>query len=116
MSAAASLVESLRRRALQATELANATCGTIRRKLLEIGALLTVSVRRIKIRHGLRLSLQGRLRRRPSGSGRGRYQLSAVRSRCVLAEAPALRCHASARPLRIPSCAPGFRLDGIPDR
>jgi hypothetical protein len=83
MSAAASLVESLRRRALQATELANATCGTIRRKLLEIGALLTVSVRRIKIRHGLRLSL---------------------------------RCHASARPLRIPSCAPGFRLDGIPDR
>jgi hypothetical protein len=42
------LVESLRRRALQATELANATCGTIRRKLFKIGALVTVSVRRIK--------------------------------------------------------------------
>ena len=42
------LVESLRRRALQATELADATCGTIRRKLFKIGALVTVSVRRIK--------------------------------------------------------------------
>jgi DDE family transposase len=42
------LVDSLRRRALQATELANATCGTIRRKLFKIGALVTVSVRRIK--------------------------------------------------------------------
>jgi hypothetical protein len=42
------LVESLRRGALQATELANATCGTIRRKLFKIGALVTVSVRRIK--------------------------------------------------------------------
>jgi hypothetical protein len=41
------LVESLRRRA--AGELANATCGTIRRKLFKIGALVTVSVRRIKI-------------------------------------------------------------------
>jgi hypothetical protein len=42
------LVESLRRRVLQATELADATCGTIRRKLFKIGALVTVSVRRIK--------------------------------------------------------------------
>jgi hypothetical protein len=43
------LVDSLRRRALQATEMANATCGTIRRKLFKIGALVTISVRRIKL-------------------------------------------------------------------
>ena len=42
------LVESLRRLALKATALANATCGTIRRKLFKIGALVTVSVRRIR--------------------------------------------------------------------
>ncbi|HEX8826546.1 MAG TPA: IS1380 family transposase [Xanthobacteraceae bacterium] len=42
------LLDSLRRRGLPATELANATCGTIRRKLCKIGALVTVSVRRIK--------------------------------------------------------------------
>jgi hypothetical protein len=46
-SMACALIESLRRRA--AGELANATCGTIRRKLFKIGALVTVSVRRIKI-------------------------------------------------------------------
>ncbi len=42
------LIESLRRIALQATDLADASCGTIRRKLFKIGALVTVSVRRIK--------------------------------------------------------------------
>jgi hypothetical protein len=42
------LVNSLRRLALQTTDLADATCGTIRRKLFKIGALVTVSVRRIK--------------------------------------------------------------------
>jgi hypothetical protein len=43
------LVTALRRLALQGTELANATAGTIRLKLLKLGALVTVSVRRIKI-------------------------------------------------------------------
>jgi Transposase DDE domain group 1 len=43
------LMESLRRLGLEATELADATCGTIRRKLFKIGALITISVRRIKI-------------------------------------------------------------------
>jgi hypothetical protein len=43
------LIESLRRLALPATDLAQATCGTIRRKLFKIGALVTISVRRIKI-------------------------------------------------------------------
>jgi hypothetical protein len=43
------LVTALRRMALQRTELAQATAGTIRLKLLKLGALVTVSVRRIKI-------------------------------------------------------------------
>ncbi len=42
------LLDSLRRLALQATDLADATCGTIRRKLFKIGALVSISVRRIK--------------------------------------------------------------------
>ncbi len=42
------LLESVRRLGLQTTDLADATCGTIRRKLFKIGALVTVSVRRIK--------------------------------------------------------------------
>jgi len=42
------LLDSLRRIALQATELADASCGTIRRKLFKIGALVTISVRRVK--------------------------------------------------------------------
>jgi hypothetical protein len=42
------LVDGTRRLALQATDLADATCGTIRRKLFKIGALVTISVRRIK--------------------------------------------------------------------
>ena len=43
------LLDGLRRIALQATDLADATCGTIRRKLFKIGALVTISVRRIKL-------------------------------------------------------------------
>jgi len=43
------LMTALRRIALQGTELAQATAGTIRLKLLKLGALVTVSVRRVKI-------------------------------------------------------------------
>jgi hypothetical protein len=43
------LLEALRRIALQATKLADATCGSIRLKLLKIGALVRISVRRVKI-------------------------------------------------------------------
>lgn len=46
-SMAYALLEGLRRIALRATEMADASCGIIRRKLLKIGALVTVSVRRI---------------------------------------------------------------------
>ena len=43
------LVENVRRLGLRATELASATCGTIRRKLFKIGALARISVRRVKL-------------------------------------------------------------------
>jgi hypothetical protein len=43
------LLETLRRIGLPHTELAKATCGSIRLKLLKLGARVTVSVRRIKI-------------------------------------------------------------------
>ena len=47
-SAAYVLVCALRRIGLAHTEFASATCGTIRLKLLRIGALVRVSVRRVK--------------------------------------------------------------------
>jgi len=43
------LMAALRRLGLAATRLANATCGTIRLKLLKVGALVRISVRRVKI-------------------------------------------------------------------
>jgi hypothetical protein len=43
------LVSALRRRALAPTRFARATCGTIRAKLFKIGALVTVSVRRVRV-------------------------------------------------------------------
>jgi hypothetical protein len=39
----------LRRIGLHHTDFAEATCGTIRLKFLKIGALVTISVRRVKI-------------------------------------------------------------------
>ena len=46
-SAAYVLLESLRRLGLRGTQLARAQCGTIRLKLLKIGARITCSVRRV---------------------------------------------------------------------
>jgi Transposase DDE domain group 1 len=43
------LLCALRRIALMHTQFAEATCGTIRLKLLKIGALVRISARRIKI-------------------------------------------------------------------
>lgn len=43
------LVAALRRIALRGTALASATCGSIRLKLFKIGAVVTRSVRRIKL-------------------------------------------------------------------
>lgn len=44
------LLQHLREFGLRGTELARAQCGTIRLKLLKIGALVSVSVRRIRFR------------------------------------------------------------------
>ena len=41
------LLEALRRLGLAGTELAEAECGTIRQKLLKIGALARVTVRKV---------------------------------------------------------------------
>jgi hypothetical protein len=43
------LLDGLRRIALQATRLADATCGSIRLKLFKIAALVRISVRRVRI-------------------------------------------------------------------
>ena len=43
------LLGALRRIGLKATQFADATCGTIRLKLLKIGALVRISVRRVKV-------------------------------------------------------------------
>src|SRR5258708_19382817 len=43
------LICALRRIGLTKTVLANATCGTIRLRLLKIGALIRISVRRVRI-------------------------------------------------------------------
>jgi hypothetical protein len=43
------LLEALRRIGLRPTQFQDATCGTIRLKLLKLGAKVTVSVRRIKV-------------------------------------------------------------------
>jgi hypothetical protein len=43
------LLDSLRRLALQGTDLARATCGSLRLKRLKLGALVKLSVRRLKI-------------------------------------------------------------------
>ena len=43
------LMCALRRIGLHDTDFAQATCGTIRLKLLKIGALVRISVRRVKI-------------------------------------------------------------------
>ena len=43
------LLCALRRIGLRFTQFANASCGTIRLRLLKIGALVTTSVRRVRI-------------------------------------------------------------------
>jgi hypothetical protein len=52
------LFQRLRTLALKGTELANATAGTIRQRLLKIGALITVSTRRVYVRLASAFPLQ----------------------------------------------------------
>ena len=42
-------LEAVRRLGLTGTEMANATAGSIRLKLFKIGAVVTVSIRRVKV-------------------------------------------------------------------
>jgi hypothetical protein len=53
------LMEAVRRLALAGTEMAKATAGSIRLKLLKIGAVVTVSVRRIKLAFATACPMQG---------------------------------------------------------
>ena len=52
------LFQRLRTLGLQGTELAHATAGTIRQRLLKIGAMVTVSTRRVYIRLASAFPLQ----------------------------------------------------------
>jgi hypothetical protein len=52
------IIQRLRTLALQGTELANSTAGTIRQRLLKIGAIVTVSTRRVYIRLASAFPLQ----------------------------------------------------------
>jgi DDE family transposase len=52
------LFQRLRTLALRGTELANATAGTLRQRLLKIGALVTVSTRRVYVRLASAFPLQ----------------------------------------------------------
>ena len=60
------LLCALRRIGLQQTRFAKASCGSIRLALLKIGAIITTSVRRIKIAIARRLSLSARVPKRPT--------------------------------------------------
>jgi len=53
------LIAGLRRIGLAGTEFARATCGTIRLKMLKIGALITISVRRVKVAFASSCPAQG---------------------------------------------------------
>jgi hypothetical protein len=56
------LLETLRRTALAGTELATAQAGTIRLKLLKIGAVVRLSVRRIVVHLSESCPLRGLFR------------------------------------------------------
>ena len=58
------LLEALRRIGLSATRLAGATAGTIRLRLLKLGALVRVSVRRVTVQ--IASATRGRRRTGPS--------------------------------------------------
>ena len=67
------LLCALRRIGLAHTQFADATCGTIRLKLLKLGALVRISVRRIKFAIASACPWQDRVRTRP-------YQITECRS------------------------------------
>jgi hypothetical protein len=73
------LFQRLRTLALKGTELANATAGTIRQRLLKIGALITVSTRRVYVRLASAFPLQNvfaHAHRAPGRVGAGKRVIS----------------------------------------
>jgi hypothetical protein len=103
------LVSALRRIALSATRLADATCGTIRLKLFKIGAQVRVSVRRIKFSMASAISLcrclsNGVDRARPRGSlnprPTGEYSSCMTGSADQPAAAAEIPCQSHGRGLR----------------
>jgi hypothetical protein len=74
-SFAYTLIETLRRTALAGTELARAQAGTIRTKLLKIGAVVVKSVRRIVLRLSSAYPLQALFRQVAARLLAGRVQL-----------------------------------------
>jgi hypothetical protein len=66
------LLCALRRIGLAHTHFAEATCGSIRLGLLKTGALVRISVRRIKLANGLGAPLPGRVRPGPCETDRRR--------------------------------------------
>jgi len=66
------LLCALRCIGLAGTKLATATCGTIRLRLLKIGALVRVSARQRGVRHGLGLSVAGGVRAGACGAAPSR--------------------------------------------
>ena len=73
------LLQTLRRMALAGTELATAQCGTIRLKILKIGAQVRVTVRKIWIFAGRRLPPRPIVCACARGSGDGRRDLEVRR-------------------------------------
>jgi Transposase DDE domain group 1 len=98
------LVCALRRIALRHTQFAEATCGTIRLKLFKIGALVRVSIRRIKVAMASALSYQNE------------FALAHSYRRVVLTRKPRPRYVTPVRHGRIarvtprPGCAPALSL------
>ena len=89
------LLCALRRIGLAHTQFAEATCGTIRLKLLKIGALVRVSVQADQGGNGVRLPMAGRVRTRPRPAAQ-RYRLIRTRQ-CTDAILPANAARAAVR-------------------
>ena len=94
------LLCALHHLALQRPQFAKATCGTIRLKLLKIGALVHISVRRITFAMALGAAPSTRLRPCPCRTGRRRGALTKQKVPAAIFDPPIV-----APPLRSPALA-----------
>jgi Transposase DDE domain group 1 len=98
------LLEALRRIGLRHTQFATATCGTIRLKLLKIGAQVRISVRRIKVAN-LSLPLSGRVSPRlPLPAPRGLLSIRHIQTRARIGRPLPLVRKFVAGGVRAPRC------------